>query len=156
MGDSLTDSRVGITPRPVHHQASAKAKVCPLFLCAASIGQSNSSWKIDAYTKNPATRLLPRNSPVCAERWIRVCAPSKDLPKFVPPATAGRIRPVSDKGQGTGSGGRTPKIAVESVIPGGEGGIRTPDTLASMPHFECGAFNHSATSPGPETGLKRP
>ncbi len=30
---------------------------------------------------------------------------------------------------------------------GGEGGIRTPDTLASMPHFECGAFDHSATSP---------
>ena len=33
--------------------------------------------------------------------------------------------------------------------PGGEGGIRTRDTLASMPHFECGAFNHSATSPKP-------
>ena len=32
---------------------------------------------------------------------------------------------------------------------GGEGGIRTLDTLASMPHFECGAFNHSATSPYP-------
>ena len=30
---------------------------------------------------------------------------------------------------------------------GGEGGIRTPDTLARMPHFECGAFDHSATSP---------
>src|SRR5471032_428806 len=30
---------------------------------------------------------------------------------------------------------------------GGEGGIRTPDTLAGMPHFECGAFNRSATSP---------
>lgn len=30
---------------------------------------------------------------------------------------------------------------------GGEGGIRTPDGLAPMPHFECGAFNHSATSP---------
>src|ERR1700739_532724 len=30
---------------------------------------------------------------------------------------------------------------------GGEGGIRTPDTVARMPHFECGAFNHSATSP---------
>jgi hypothetical protein len=30
---------------------------------------------------------------------------------------------------------------------GGEGGIRTHDTLASMPHFECGAFNHSTTSP---------
>jgi hypothetical protein len=25
-----------------------------------------------------------------------------------------------------------------------------------MPHFECGAFNHSATSPEPETGLKSP
>jgi len=23
-------------------------------------------------------------------------------------------------------------------------------------NFECGAFNHSATSPEPETGLKRP
>ena len=30
---------------------------------------------------------------------------------------------------------------------GGEGGIRTPDALAGMPHFECGAFNRSATSP---------
>ena len=36
---------------------------------------------------------------------------------------------------------------------GGEGEIRTPDTVARMPHFECGAFNHSATSPGCE-GLK--
>src|SRR6266550_915700 len=33
---------------------------------------------------------------------------------------------------------------------GGEGGIRTPDTVARMPHFECGAFNHSATSPWPQ------
>ena len=30
---------------------------------------------------------------------------------------------------------------------GGEGGIRTHDTLAGMPHFECGAIDHSATSP---------
>ena len=33
---------------------------------------------------------------------------------------------------------------------GGEGGIRTPDRLAPMPHFECGAFDHSATSPVPK------
>jgi hypothetical protein len=32
---------------------------------------------------------------------------------------------------------------------GGEGGIRTPDTVTRMPHFECGAFNRSATSPEP-------
>lgn len=30
---------------------------------------------------------------------------------------------------------------------GGEGGIRTPGTLASTPHFECGPINHSGTSP---------
>src|SRR6185436_3136098 len=30
---------------------------------------------------------------------------------------------------------------------GGEGGIRTHDTVARMPHFECGAFDLSATSP---------
>lgn len=31
---------------------------------------------------------------------------------------------------------------------GGEGGIRTHVTLSRKPHFECGAFDHSATSPG--------
>jgi hypothetical protein len=44
-----------------------------------------------------------------------------------------------------------PKRLIKSIKSrscGGEGGIRTRDTLASMPHFECGAFNHSATSPG--------
>src|SRR3954465_5663575 len=38
---------------------------------------------------------------------------------------------------------------------GGEGGIRTPDGLAPMPHFECGAFNHSATSPQRPAGSRR-
>ncbi len=30
---------------------------------------------------------------------------------------------------------------------GGQGGIRTPGTVARTPHFECGAFDHSATCP---------
>lgn len=30
---------------------------------------------------------------------------------------------------------------------GGEAGIRTLGTLTGTPHFECGAFDHSATSP---------
>ena len=30
---------------------------------------------------------------------------------------------------------------------GGEGGIRTHGELAPTPHFECGAFDLSATSP---------
>jgi hypothetical protein len=38
---------------------------------------------------------------------------------------------------------------------GGEGGIRTPDTVARMPHFECGAFNRSATSPQGRAKLER-
>ena len=30
----------------------------------------------------------------------------------------------------------------------GEGGIRTPGAVARTPHFECGSFSHSDTSPG--------
>jgi hypothetical protein len=41
---------------------------------------------------------------------------------------------------------------LDNLNAGGEGGIRTPDRLAPMPHFECGAFNHSATSPGAKAG----
>ncbi len=29
----------------------------------------------------------------------------------------------------------------------GDGRIRTSDKVTPMPHFECGAFDHSATSP---------
>jgi hypothetical protein len=32
-------------------------------------------------------------------------------------------------------------------VPNGQGGIRTLDTLAGMPPFQGGAFNHSATCP---------
>src|ERR1700730_7070175 len=39
---------------------------------------------------------------------------------------------------------------------GGEGGIRTPDTVARMPHFECGAIDHSATSPSGPRRAKDP
>ena len=45
---------------------------------------------------------------------------------------------------------------VRYSVRGGEGGIRTPDTVTRMPHFECGAFNHSATSPSaPRKNLLR-
>ena len=40
-------------------------------------------------------------------------------------------------------------ITWQGALIGGEGGIRTPGTLARTPHFECGAIDHSATSPGP-------
>jgi hypothetical protein len=42
---------------------------------------------------------------------------------------------------------------INCLIRGGEGGIRTPGTLARTPHFECGAIDHSATSPGPSTTI---
>ena len=38
-------------------------------------------------------------------------------------------------------------IGLVSRAAGGEGGIRTHGTVARTPHFECGAFDHSATSP---------
>src|SRR3954451_18505404 len=40
-------------------------------------------------------------------------------------------------------------------IYGGEGGIRTPGTVARTPHFECGAIDHSATSPWSRRQLAR-
>jgi hypothetical protein len=36
---------------------------------------------------------------------------------------------------------------MESPFFGGEGEIRTPEALASLPVFKTGAFNRSATSP---------
>ena len=39
------------------------------------------------------------------------------------------------------------KSLCNSDCNGGEGGIRTPDTLSGMPVFKTGAINHSATSP---------
>ena len=50
----------------------------------------------------------------------------------------------------------TKSSTTELRPPGGEGGIRTLDTLARMPVFKTGAFNHSATSPNlaPRAGLE--
>ena len=39
-------------------------------------------------------------------------------------------------------------MAEKSLVLAEREGFRTPDTVARMPHFECGAFNRSATSPG--------
>ena len=64
---------------------------------------------------------------------------------------SGKEWPVQDernKGNGKNNGGagqgRRPRLPLFS---GGESGIRTRDTLADIPVFETGAFNHSATSP---------
>ena len=35
---------------------------------------------------------------------------------------------------------------VEAANDGGQGGIRTPDEFAPIPHFECGAFNRALPS----------
>ena len=43
-----------------------------------------------------------------------------------------------------------------SGVGGGEAGIRTLGTLAGTAHFECGAFDHSATSPLIVTGVNSP
>ncbi len=38
-------------------------------------------------------------------------------------------------------------LVVTSSLSCGEGGIRTPGTVARTPHFECGPIDHSGTSP---------
>ena len=43
--------------------------------------------------------------------------------------------------------GHESRLSAEHEANGGEGGIRTPDTLSGMPVFKTGAINHSATSP---------
>jgi len=39
------------------------------------------------------------------------------------------------------------RVPCQRKLVGGQGGIRTLDTVTRMPHFECGAFNHSTTCP---------
>ena len=41
-------------------------------------------------------------------------------------------------------------------VTGGEGGIRTLEGLATLPVFETGTFNHSATSPGGADSIRKP
>jgi hypothetical protein len=43
--------------------------------------------------------------------------------------------------------GKVLPCSVQARLRGGEGGIRTPDTLSGMPVFKTGAINRSATSP---------
>ena len=47
------------------------------------------------------------------------------------------------------------RVDFVAAMPGGEGGIRTHGTGKGTPHFECGAFDHSATSPEPSGGSPR-
>lgn len=46
-----------------------------------------------------------------------------------------------------GEAGKVSKNKGLNIYCGGEGGIRTHGGVAPTPHFECGTFNHSATSP---------
>ena len=45
------------------------------------------------------------------------------------------------------AGGRSESLSLGEVKICGGGGIRTHGTVTSTPHFECGAFDHSATPP---------
>ena len=60
-----------------------------------------------------------------------------------------RMRRVSDSynhSEGVARAG-TDVSGTDNQRTGGEGGIRTPDTVSRIPVFKTGAFNHSATSP---------
>lgn len=81
---------------------------------------------------------------------------SADQPSLLPPCSGERLPTPPIAANHTWAGAWVAKPTVKNSKHhqpfgghfGGEGGIRTPDRLAPMPHFECGTFNHSATSPG--------
>ena len=49
-----------------------------------------------------------------------------------------------------------PASGIASIFSGGEGGIRTHESLAALPLFESGRINHSRTSPRIRRALKIP
>lgn len=59
-----------------------------------------------------------------------------------------RNRDESELNQGT----KKPAAGAGSVVGSGEGGIRTLDRVAPIQHFQCCAFDHSATSPAAVIG----
>ncbi len=81
-------------------------------------------------------------------------------PVYFPPRRSGPRGPVLarlHRGAGPtpcGAGGaRSRRLLMtedhsKQAYAGGEGGIRTHGARKGTPHFECGAFDHSATSPG--------
>ena len=107
-----------------------------------------------------------------------LCVSTRDAQlKVAPPAAAQSETPVSPKipfetlryksrenrlcGRGVGNQATTRAAIAQSASyirhlnHGGEGGIRTPGTLARTPHFECGAIDHSATSPADASARSR-
>jgi hypothetical protein len=101
-----------------------------------------------AGTKNGGGRRLKRS---LQERpRSRRAIPSTPSRENAPAAFAAALRPWVGGGVGLDA---VHEIAAISEMESGEGGIRTPDTVTRMPHFECGAFNHSATSPSFEIAV---
>ncbi len=88
--------------------------------------------------KRPSERLIEVSTGSAAqgERTCLVCGPPRD---------AADLNDCRDKPTQIAD---LYNFLISQRKTGGEGGIRTPDTVARMPHFECGAFDHSATSPG--------
>ena len=74
--------------------------------------------------------------------------PSRAYPPDPNRSTLSTAISVAGWGRRWGQRVKSPKMQMISMMVGGEGGIRTPGALARTPHFECGAIDHSATSPG--------
>src|SRR6478735_1055545 len=68
-----------------------------------------------------------------------------------------RLKPLGHPSNGTSinnlSNQKGPELT-QALFFNGQGEIRTLDTLAGMPVFETGAFNHSATCPDRTLALK--
>jgi hypothetical protein len=92
----------------------------------------------DGQTSHVADRLIQSSHTVPNARWLLIGEAFKSAPvEYSSIMLIDRLR----------SRIAARDCLAKTQLSGGEGGIRTPGTLASTSHFECDAIDHSATSP---------
>jgi hypothetical protein len=125
---SATNAVSYTTPRDMIRQNASVALHCQLIALVLPLGNG---------TTRTGVRDFTRRSPLEA-------APTPSLRPVSPCAIAASYGHVGHKWP------FNPNVALccnINELGGGEGGIRTPGTVTRTPHFECGAIDHSATSP---------
>jgi hypothetical protein len=121
----------------------------------ALLGSFNRSRLAKVKSLSPHGRIvIVSRSPNRCRRNRTASPPSGESRQSSPTVwrrTLSPVRFVSENPQNCGDlllfPGQSRQISLHFRLYGGEGGIRTPDTLSGMPVFKTGAINRSATSP---------
>jgi len=113
--------------------------------CRLKLAAGNDAGCAWAYWRRAAgtTPVFPSRSP--EERNFLFLGDERQTFRMCSLPAAHYRKPIM--GLVVGKNQKDPFYCLKSKALGGEAGIRTLDTVTRMPHFECGAFDHSATSP---------